>query len=132
MAPAQIELPGNGEFKLQVVGESHYQDALEKASGRREKAAADDRGLGAFADVEADLVLDNSNPYDQNAVQVIVRGKHVGFLSRGDAKAYREYLQRRGAPTAVGRCGAQIRGGFLLPEGGRAPYGIWLDFLLYG
>ncbi len=132
MAPAQVELPGDGGFKLQVVGESHYQDALEKICGPRDTAVDDGYGLGVFVDVPARLVLDDSNPYDQNAVRVEVRDQHVGFLSRGDAKAYRQFLQQQGNPTAVGVCPAQIRGGFPMREGGRAPYGISLDFTLYG
>jgi hypothetical protein len=131
MAPTQLELPGDGEFKLAIVGESHYQAALEKVCGPHDKAA-DERGLGVFVEEPARLILDDSNPYDQNAVRVELRGEPVGYLSRGDAKAYRQYLQRQGAPTVVGLCMAQIRGGFPLDEGGRAPFGVRLDFILYG
>jgi HIRAN domain len=75
-----------------VVGESHYQDAIRSICGSH-------RWEDVRFDCIAALVPEPSNPYDSNAVMVQIDGRHVGYLSREDAVAYRPMIQevaRRG------------------------------------
>lgn len=80
-----MNLPGPGQFDVGIVGESHYQVALEAICGPRTQEG-DDRV------VEAWLVLENTNPYDALAVRVDINGYPVRYISRANARAYREQL----------------------------------------
>jgi len=60
-------LRGSGAFALPIVGESHYQEALEAICGPRSDEGEDRR-------VEARLVLENDNPHDSMAVRVDIQG----------------------------------------------------------
>lgn len=110
----EIELAGPGRFGVDVVGVSQYQRVLE---------AAGDKG----DIVIATLVLENSNPHDDQAVAVHIDGKRAGYLSRANARAYRADLAAAGTPNLTVRCAAKIVGGFETREGGRAHFGLKLD-----
>jgi hypothetical protein len=110
----EIEIDGPGTFAVDVVGESQYQRVLE--------AAAEE---GAIA--EATLVLEDSNPYDDQAVAVHIDGKRAGYLSRANARLYRADLAAAGAERATVRCKAKIVGGFETQSGERAHFGLKLD-----
>lgn len=76
-----------GSETLEVVGESHYQDALWRIVG----------GLSwehVRHHTVAVLLPEPDNPYDANAVQVLIGAELVGYLSREDAAAYRPGLLR--------------------------------------
>lgn len=120
----EIALIGNGTFPLAVVGESKYQDHLEAICGGRTEE-------GVSRAVSASLVLEDSNPYDRDAVRVDIDGRPIGYLNRQDAKAYRQYLQKTGAARAIGVCNAQIRGGWKRGDD-QGHFGVWLDLPLYG
>ncbi|HWA54732.1 MAG TPA: HIRAN domain-containing protein [Solirubrobacterales bacterium] len=91
------------EERIDVVGESNYQDAIREACG-----------AGFNEDVlyecMAELIPEPSNPYDSNAVRVDIQGRCVGYLSREDAaelgQAISEGIQRQGN----GMCRAVIAG----------------------
>ena len=104
-APQTVE--GPGRFAVAVVGESHYQDALQEICGPE--------GPGGRT-FEASLILDDSNPYDPNAVRVDVEGRTVGYLSREAAPIFRKRVAKRRRVTL---CQAEIRGSTI--------YGVWLD-----
>lgn len=110
----EIELAGPGTFSVDVVGEAGYQRVLE---------AAAEQG----AEVSATLVLEDENPYDDQAVAVHVDGARAGYLSRADARLYRQSLAAAGVARATVRCKARITGGFVRADGGRAHYGLRLD-----
>lgn len=76
-----------GDEGLEVVGESHYQDALWRIVGGR-------RLEPVRHPIEAVLELEPHNVYDGNAICVRIEGEVVGYLSRDDAAAYREGLVR--------------------------------------
>jgi hypothetical protein len=76
-----------GGETLEVVGESHYQDTLWGIVGRR----SDERVRHHTVAV---LLPEPGNPYDANAVQVLIDGELVGYLSRENAVAYRPGLLR--------------------------------------
>ena len=70
---------------MEVVGESHYLDALTAITGRRGREHIRQPALAA-------LVREPDNPYDADAVAIWIDGRKVGHLSRSDAQAYQEPL----------------------------------------
>ena len=94
-----------------MVGESHYQDALRRIAG----PGAVRHYCGAM------LIPEPKNPHDNMAVAVMAVGRRVGYLSREDARAYRDGFGLEKTP-----CEAVIVGG----GPGKPSLGIWLDFEL--
>ena len=85
-----------------VVGESHYQDALQRA---RESRPGE--GEPVFM---ATLAREPQNTYDANAVAVVIEPfGTVGYISREIARKFAPLIDAA-APTPV-RCPAQLRGG---------------------
>jgi hypothetical protein len=74
----------DGSETLEVVGESHYLDALWTIVGHEF-----DRTDPVRFETVAVLVPEPDNPYDSNAIAIHVDGLKVGHLSRNDAKRYR-------------------------------------------
>ena len=118
-APAAASLAGDGLYRIEVVGESHYQDVLEAICGGRTEDGADH-------DCMAMLVPEPDSPHDRNAIRVDIGGRTVGYLSRADAIGYRDGLQLAGIPIAPVRCRAVIRGGWDR-RGDRGYFGVMLD-----
>lgn len=109
----EIEIEGPGTFAVDVVGESQYQAVLESVAGEGTIVAA--------------LVLEDANPYDDQAVAVEVNGRRAGYLSRANARRYRANLAAAGAEGAIVHCKARVVGGFMTPSGERAHFGLRLD-----
>jgi hypothetical protein len=84
-----------GEW-MAVVGESHHADELDKVTGG---------GIGEH-ELVANLVREPDNPYDPNAIAVVVHGLSVGYLSRDDATRFAAGLDAAGGRAT---CGAVIR-----------------------
>ena len=74
-----------GSHDLEVVGESQYQDALWRVAGGRTAERV-------RVEVQAVLLAEPDNPYDPNAITVLIDGAKVGYLCRDDAQAYRPGL----------------------------------------
>lgn len=110
----EVSVDGPGAFAVNVVGVSQYQRVLADA--------AEEGGA-----VEAVLVLEDDNPYDDQAVAVHINGERAGYLSRADARLYRADLAAAGQPELSVRCKARITGGFETRDGGRAHFGLRLD-----
>ena len=115
-----IRIHGSGEIHFEIVGESHYQDALNKLAGGKTED-------GHRIETEATLILDNNNQYDDKAVAVAIRGEKVGHLSRETARSYRKSLAEAGVPAATGVCGALIVSGWQRGSGDEGHYGVKLD-----
>ena len=112
-------LAGNGGYRIEVVGESHYQEVLEAICGGRTEAGADH-------DCVATLVPEPDNPHDRNAIRVDIGGRTVGYLPRADAIGYRDGLALAGIPMGTLNCRAVVRGGW--DRGGtRGYFGVMLD-----
>ena len=109
-----------GHETLEVVGESHYQDALWRLVGGN-------NGERVRYDVQAVLEPEPTNPYDANAVRVFVDAHLVGYLSREDAVVYlpglRALIERFGCAIGLG---GVIVGGGLRPDG-PGMLGVFLD-----
>ncbi len=113
-------LAGDETYSQEIVGESHYQDALEKIVGGRTEDSAEHY-------CEAMMVPEKRNQYDPNAVAVFIRGKKVGHLSKRDAANFREELTEIGCKGRRTRCGAVVVGGWLRDDGDWGHFGVKLD-----
>lgn len=111
-------LPGGDT--VDVVGESHYQDALLATVGGRCEDGADRERW-------AHLILEPDNPYDRNAVAVYIDGLTIGYLSRTDAQDYQPILTQLWDRYALrGVCRANIRGGWDRGGGDVGSFGVKL------
>ena len=99
------QLPGPGKYGVDIVGESKYQDNLEKLAGGRDEESVE-------IEVVAVLILEDNNPYDSNAVRVDIEGITVGYFSRSDAVDYRRKIAEPGAQDKTLACKALIVGGW--------------------
>ncbi len=99
----RIPIKGNGSFAFDIVGESHYQDALEAIAGKKTR---DGKELRCTATVSREV----ANPNDPNAVKVEIGGKTVGYFGKADAKDYAGQLASIGGGTSD--VAAMIVGGF--------------------
>ncbi len=119
-AAVSANLPGPGTFEFGIVGESHYQDALEAICGGRTEESAEYL-------TEAVLVLEDTNPYDKMAVRVDINGETVGYLSKSNARAYRKQLHKLGHPDITCECKAMVVGGWERFGDDRGSFGVKLD-----
>jgi hypothetical protein len=94
-----VKLPGGN--RVDVVGESFYRKAIREAIGL----------VGEGEDIWASLVPDPANPYDPNAVKVVISGKHVGHLSRDVAIVFGPVARRITELQCDAQCMAMITGG---------------------
>jgi hypothetical protein len=113
-----LVLPG-GEV-VHVVGESHYQAALDAIGGGKCEE-------GHQLMCQAELRPEPHNEYDKRAVGVYVDGRKVGHLSRADAKARQPKLLVLRSQGKRPMCGALISGGWFRRPGDEGHYGIRLD-----
>lgn len=105
--------------EVEVVGESYYQPALERAAGGRNEWSAREP-------VDAMLVPEFHNPTDKNAIAVYVDGAVVGHLSRRIAPSYRPVVERAWGMGFVLTCGAVVVGGWDRGGDDRGSFGIVL------
>lgn len=87
--------------RVDVVGESFYAKAIRDAVAK----------VGQGEEVWASLVPDPANPYDPNAVKVVIAGLHVGHLSREVAILFGPVARRISEVGCDAQCAAMITGG---------------------
>ncbi len=107
--------PPPSAFPVEVVGESAYQDNLRRLCGRFGRD-------GVNLVKSAVVILEDTNPYDNQAVRVDIDGVTVGYLARAAALRYRKQRKADLSPQTVQ---ANIRGGFKR-DGDTAALGVWL------
>jgi len=117
---SQAHLPGPGTYAFDVVGESHYQNALEAICGGRSEDSAEHR-------TQATLSLEDSNPHDKQAVRVDIGGETVGYLSRKDGRAYCKQLTQFGHGQILCKCDAMVVGGWRRSRSDQGHFGVKLD-----
>lgn len=109
---------GSGDYNVEVVGESHRQDALKWALRN-----ADGRVRG-HPIVRVLLEHEPTNPADPNAIKIVnTAGDMMGYLPRETAAQYASIFasfQRTGRFAA---CMGQLHGG----TADKPSIGIWLD-----
>lgn len=115
-----VRIEGPGEFRAEVVGESHYQHQLAQLCGGH-------RSEGYEKHVEAFLLLEDGNEYDSNAVAVAIDDEIVGHLPRKLAQQYRQLLRDGGFGDAPAIVQAVIKGGFIRSDGELGHFGVKLD-----
>jgi len=117
--------PPVGRKRVDVVGESHYQGTLQRIGGGRTTDGTRD------PDHTAALLPEPTNPYDPNAVRVVILASHaaqksgkVGYLSRENAVTYRPIIDRLAAYGKVTVCRASLKGGWDRGPGDRGSIGV--------
>lgn len=116
-AGLQVEFDGDGDYETDVVGESHYQDALSEICGGKTEA-------GHERECQATLKPEPENPHDANAVGVWIEGRKVGHLARSMAVGFSDAMRKRGVAELT--CGAVIVGGWAR-KSGTGHFGVRLD-----
>jgi HIRAN domain len=76
----EIRLSFNDE-RVRVAGVSHYQEDLLALVGEADTGRV-------RHETSATLEPEPDNPHDPEAVKVLLEGRHVGYLSRDDARRY--------------------------------------------
>ena len=118
-----LNIEGPGMFEFDVVGESHYQTALDDICG----GPSED---GHSLLVDAYLVHEDDNEYDPKAVVVMIGSQTVGYLSRKLAREFRKVVAETGHPGVAATCKAKIVGGWDRGGGDQGSYGVKLDLPL--
>ncbi len=113
-----VLLPGG--YRVDVAGESYYEDALEEVCGGRSSD-------GAYLTCVAELVPEPDNPYDANAVAVHIDGLQVGQLPRKVASSFVPIAQRLAALGVTASCSALVVGGWDRGDGDVGHFGVQLD-----
>jgi hypothetical protein len=103
---------------LEVVGESRYRAEIERAVGQRPE--------GHRTIVDAALVAEPGNPYDANAIAVMIAGRRVGYLSRNDAARYQPVMAWCVSEGFTPVVRGDVRGGWQQDDGSWADFGIRL------
>ncbi|MDF3606336.1 hypothetical protein PE067_09410 [Paracoccus sp. DMF-8] len=115
-----MHLEGDGSFEFDIVGESHYQDALARIVGGRSDESAE-------FDCIAAIICEDDNPHDENAVAIYINGQKVGHLARPVAAGYRDMLKKHGWVGWSITADAMIVGGWDRGARGRGDFGVKLD-----
>ncbi len=101
--------PWDGRTSVKVAGESYRQDDLVRITGRRGFEAV------KIENVDLELVCEPDNEHDPRAVKVLAQGRHVGYLSKGNARRYCKRIEREGGRV-------ELKGFIGCSEGG--PIGV--------
>lgn len=111
-------IEGSDSFGTKVVGSSYLTENFLSIFGPKKEDS-----YCMFT--EAFLRLENNNPYDPNAVCVLIDGLKVGYLSRNHALLHRFYVQGLDCSFCV--CKAKIIGGWKNSNGCEGHFGVNLD-----
>jgi|GEM_PF-2768286 len=76
-----------GDVQVDVVGESDYQEVLERMAGRRSQR-------GAMKAVIALLSREPDHPHDKNAIRVDVDSETVGYIEKWNAREIQPLMQK--------------------------------------
>lgn len=114
----RVSLAGDGD--VDVVGESHHQDALLALTGGVRRFG------GVAAEAIAELVPEPRNRADPDAVAVTIDGTPVGYLRHRDAVRLRPDVDEARRRTGVATCRAVIRGGWDRGRGDVGAFGVVL------
>ena len=107
----------SGSFPLEIVGESNYQQELISICGPYTEDGHDQSH-------QAIMVLEPTNPYDKNAVKILLGNKTVGYLAREQAVRVGNQMRESGISSA--RCDAIVRGGWTRDEFDEGMFGVRL------
>ncbi len=108
------------ERSVDVVGESAHQDELLALTGGRRTRS------GAHRRVVATLEPVDDNPFDSQAVAVVIERRLVGYLPRAAAPIYRPLVEEAISRAGAATCLAEIRGGWERSGGDIGHFGVVL------
>lgn len=111
--------PGRS-FTFDVVGEAHYQEALDRIVGGKCEEGCD-------LEVTAQLVFDEGNEHDSNAVGILIDRMVVGYVPREKAAEIRSEILRINPEQRPVTCNAKIVGGWDRGRGDSGHYGVKLS-----
>lgn len=114
----------SGEYDTDVVGESHYQENLERVVGGRTEDGAEHECI-------ATLLPEPENKHDRNAVRVEIDGMIVGYLARDDAKEFLRAARKAGMTREGLPAKALVVGGWDRGKNDRGHFGVRLDLSIY-
>jgi hypothetical protein len=113
------DIPPGGRFRVEIVGEAHYQAVLARLAGKKTKD-----GVSVYK--AALLFPEPTNRHDRNAVSVRIGGETVGYLSREQAVRFHRSFAGHGRVTEVsGPFKAWVHGGWKRP-GDEGSYAVTL------
>lgn len=105
---------------IDIVGESHYQDALESIAGPKCEDGYD-------LPVEIELRREPDNPYDSDAIMCLIDGKLVGYINREDTHRLQPLLQKAERQGRKAQMAGRIAGGWSRDNGkDQGHYGVKL------
>lgn len=114
-----LQLPAiNIGPQVDVVGEQHYQEALQAVAAGRNAFGTRTRVLTVT------LVREPDNLYDANAVRVEAAQATVGHLSRDDAPRFHAIIDRLASAGSPATCRAMLTGGWDRGGGDRGYIGL--------
>ena len=108
-------IPGSGQYAVDIICESTYQQTLDNLVGPT-------REVEEARYCTAMLILEGSGVYDTDHVRVEIDGRTVGYLAPADAVKYRDKK-----PAKVMSVSALIVGDRESSDGYSAHYGVRLD-----
>lgn len=98
-------------YTYEIVGEQSYQNNLLRIAGQKEEKSK-------FVEVMATAISEPSNPYDKNAVKIVINGLLVGYINKNDARLVSGKRIKKAIPAVV-------VGGWLDADG-EGSYGVKL------
>lgn len=119
--PKIIKIEDDKIFEIDIVGESHYQEALEMICGGYTEE-------GHKLQIVAELIYEDENEYDNKAIRIDIKGDTVGYLSREDARLYRKRMKELGYEGNTVGCQAIIIGGWDRGGNDKGSFGVKLYF----
>lgn len=116
-----ISIEYDSSYFFDIVGESHYQNALNRICGGKTEESQEFETI-------ARIILDDENRYDPKAVRVEIDEMCVGHFSRDDARSYRRILSQIGFRDRriTVECSALIVGGWKRGDS-EGHFGVKLD-----
>lgn len=111
---SKFVIAGDGDYDFDIVGESNYQDALERIAGRSDESAE--------YYCTAQLVPEPKNSHDNRAIRVDIDSRTVGYIARNETSDFHSVLGGRSANVD-----ALIVGGWERGKRGRGHFGVKLD-----
>ena len=120
LSTTEYHWPALGNYDFDVVGESHYQEAISRIADNHETESEN-------TECTAELVPEDSNQHDSKAIAVRISGNIVGYLSREDARSFRRRLAQKKLSGTKTTCNALIVGGGTKYDGEKLYYGVKLD-----
>jgi hypothetical protein len=102
-----LQLPAlNPGPAIDIAGESHYQDALERVGGGRNAFGVRNQLI------TVELVREPANLHEPNAVKIQANGDHVAYVPREEAPHFHAVIDKLTAKDRPATCQARLTGGW--------------------